>query len=165
MIFNKSTLIKIKRVEVVVYSIMLFCLNESSANPPASVTEQEVIAGSVLAGYPGALDFQAVRVPRIEVINLEVTTQITPPTRLELELFAQPGSEIRPDTFRFLYHPLLRNDITDHLRSVATVTPSAVSTDKITLPAGKHQFIIIADTLGREGSSIFSTEIQTGDRQ
>lgn len=80
--------------------------------------------------------------PAIRVVAPTAQTATVPaPVRIELAFQAAPGTRIVPSSFRVLYG-LLKIDLTDRLKKVATVNESGVVVDQAQVPEGQHRLIL-----------------------
>ncbi len=68
-------------------------------------------------------------------------TPVPAPLRIEVAFTPTPGTRIVPASFRVLYG-LLKIDLTERLRSHATITENGVVVDRANVPDGQHRLIL-----------------------
>lgn len=106
------------------------------------------------ADAPGIITPRQVQVPKPGAPGIRVVTPVaagTPvpaPLRIEVAFTPTPGTRIVPASFRVLYG-LLKIDLTERLRSHATITEQGVVVDRANVPDGQHRLILqVADDKG-----------------
>jgi hypothetical protein len=84
----------------------------------------------------------------IRVVAPSTAGPVAAPLRIELAFDAPAGTKAVPSTFRVLYG-MLKLDLTERLRRVATITESGVVVPNVAVPDGLHRlFLSVADEQG-----------------
>lgn len=99
--------------------------------------------------------------PRIQVLSpaLDAGT-LKAPLRIELRFEPVGEAKVNPATLKVLYG-FLGLDLTDKIRSNATVSDKGVLAEKASIPAGSHKLRIqVMDSLGRMGETEIKFKVE-----
>jgi hypothetical protein len=168
-IFPVNKGVRVNRLDVIRYGMLLGAILATSAQAVEWVTAQDIAQESAYQSQSlpaprvrtraiGALNQEA---PLIEVVRPQVLSGVQPPFPVELRFIARPGSQIDPTTLKVRYG-MLGIDLTDRIRKGASVTPDGLRADKVDIPNGDHRLTVrIADSGGHVGEK--EIRIKVGD--
>lgn len=99
--------------------------------------------------------------PRIKVLSPRLEGEgLRAPLRIELQFEPVGEAKVNPASLKVLYG-FLGIDLTDKIRSNATVTEKGVLAEQARIPAGSHKLrILVTDSLGRTGETEIKFKVE-----